>query len=424
MSIGLSLFATGIVALCCGVSAINNEPQQLAPQSAWVNNGIWYEFSNNSLVQNATQYDSYSLMFSYNFYSIDDTGINYKGSYSMYNVSLTNNDDYFDLYFNLPNYNGLNTTNLVCRFSQSTYNQYMMFVYSNTLLETDYDSRLFVIKSFDYLDSLSDWVSDNIISGNDSFVQSWFAIVDTVSTNMVYCTYDILGNGGSFVAFDSHSDNIPINYEFNWFTSQYSTYPNPTTYQRTFYYYSNVLVSFTDFNDEYSVPTDELLYYYVDEHQTVKSDYNFSTSDEIPFNSDYLDSDINEIYSRYKLTFTTFNEIKYIHGGSFSLMNNGGIYITRVRNYTETYSQGYNEGYQIGYRDGNNVGYENGYRNGVNDTYATDNSFFHLFGAIADTPILMLRSLFDFDLFGINVLVAVLSLLTAIITAWVIRKFI
>lgn len=84
------------------------------------------------------------------------------------------------------------------------------------------------------------------------------------------------------------------------------------------------------------------------------------------------------------------------------------------------YDSGYDEGYDSGYAEGESFGYTNGFNNGVAN--ANDYSFTSLFASIADTPILMLRSLFNFDFFGINLLTVVLSLFTALIVVYLIRK--
>lgn len=80
--------------------------------------------------------------------------------------------------------------------------------------------------------------------------------------------------------------------------------------------------------------------------------------------------------------------------------------------------------YQTGATGGYNNGYTNGYDNGFVDGSNAGVTFFSLFGAIADTPLLMLRSLFNFDLFGANLLVVILSLVTGLMVFYVVRKFI
>lgn len=77
---------------------------------------------------------------------------------------------------------------------------------------------------------------------------------------------------------------------------------------------------------------------------------------------------------------------------------------------------GYNDGYDYGY----DVGYDNGYEEGMNN--GADYTFGSLFGAVADTPILIVRNLFNFDFFGVNMLTVVLSLFTALILFYLIRK--
>lgn len=74
-----------------------------------------------------------------------------------------------------------------------------------------------------------------------------------------------------------------------------------------------------------------------------------------------------------------------------------------------------NDGYSVGFDAGYNQGYTAGIAN-------SEYQFTDLFGAIADTPVLIVRNLFDFDLFGMNMLTVVLSLFTALILFYIIRK--
>ena len=55
-------------------------------------------------------------------------------------------------------------------------------------------------------------------------------------------------------------------------------------------------------------------------------------------------------------------------------------------------------------------------------TLGNQATFTGLFGAIADTPIIMLRSLFNFDLFGMNMFIIIMSLITGIIVIYVVKK--
>lgn len=101
--------------------------------------------------------------------------------------------------------------------------------------------------------------------------------------------------------------------------------------------------------------------------------------------------------------------------------------------YNAGYSDGQSAGYNTGYTEGQSAGYTEGYRVGSQDGYRegyyagislSGNDFHSLFNAIADTPILMIRSLFNFDLFGMNVFVAIMTMLTGIVVIYVVKKVI
>lgn len=91
--------------------------------------------------------------------------------------------------------------------------------------------------------------------------------------------------------------------------------------------------------------------------------------------------------------------------------------------YTNGYLEGQRLGYQKGYNDGNHDGYNNGYAD-ARDYYSTHDTSFHgLMSAIADTPLRMLYGLFNFDLFGVSMLVVVLTTLTGIVLFAIIKRF-
>lgn len=140
------------------------------------------------------------------------------------------------------------------------------------------------------------------------------------------------------------------------------------------------------------------------------------------------------------------NSYKYV-GGNFSLVYQLtnyddqptfhfaiGSYMMDDPNYFSTYQNGYNtgytEGHTNGYQEGLNAstqtaydsGFEAGKQYGI--TLGGQATFTGLFGAIADTPIIMLRSLFNFDLFGMNMFIIIMSLLTGIIVIYVAKKVI
>lgn len=74
------------------------------------------------------------------------------------------------------------------------------------------------------------------------------------------------------------------------------------------------------------------------------------------------------------------------------------------------------------------LGYETGYSDGVHDGYAEGSgdanhyTFFRLFGAIADTPIMILRNLLGFEVFGVEAIHILMSMITGVIVLWIIRR--
>lgn len=95
-------------------------------------------------------------------------------------------------------------------------------------------------------------------------------------------------------------------------------------------------------------------------------------------------------------------------------------------NYGETqgfnsgYSQGYDEGESLGYVAGKNDGYWLGYEEGLSTEY----SFTSLITAVVDVPVNTFRSLFNFELLGVNLSGFFLGLLTCCIVITVVRMII
>lgn len=108
---------------------------------------------------------------------------------------------------------------------------------------------------------------------------------------------------------------------------------------------------------------------------------------------------------------------------------------------TSDYQSGYDEGYNVGYENGHNDGTLDGYQDAYDDGYAhghrdgynygyvtglntTTYTFKDLFASVSDTPILMLRRLFGFELFGTSLMTVFVSLITALIVLMILKKFI
>ena len=95
------------------------------------------------------------------------------------------------------------------------------------------------------------------------------------------------------------------------------------------------------------------------------------------------------------------------------------------------FNNGYNLGYEIGNREGYNNGYNKGYEIGKNKGIEigsslaenNTNAFINIIVAISNIPINILTSLFNFNLFGINLFGALTSLLSVGLIIFVIRKF-
>lgn len=418
MSVGLSLFATGIFALCCGVSAINKEPMKVMPNTTFNNNGSWYDFHSGSICPLNNSFGALQNVIYYvDYFDITDNGINTLGGYSI--GYYTHSGDYYYCYYGYSNnVNGAYVSGLVGYCNADDANEWDVITKSYILNKGEFftDSDYYYFIDFQQYSSVSDFWFDYGEYDSDLDSSIYLSINNKYNGCFAYLNIDSGEFENNFLWLKDADATLDMShYEISFFGLE-----NKNNFGIG-YSYTNMPV-FADY--------DNVNYFYLENGSfySTKETYNFSTDDEFPYNNDYLNGTINDIYYKRTLSFDEYA----INGGTYYFGDfargnddeNYKCFIDRTPLISNDYSRGYNEGYQVGYRDGNNVGYENGYRNGVNDTYATDNSFFHLFGAIADTPILMLRSLFDFDLFGVNVLVAVLSLLTAIITAWVIRKFI
>lgn len=96
--------------------------------------------------------------------------------------------------------------------------------------------------------------------------------------------------------------------------------------------------------------------------------------------------------------------------------------------YYEGYNNGYrigkNEGYNNGYTKGFELGKKKGYELGLIDGNVTEDSILlSMLLGLANIPINILTSIFNFDLFGVNLFSALTSLLSIGLVIFVIRKF-
>lgn len=143
-------------------------------------------------------------------------------------------------------------------------------------------------------------------------------------------------------------------------------------------------------------------------------------------NDSYYTIDIPIEYKDKYLT-----KIEYIfmsrEYASFDLFINSEYY----KGYDIGYNQGSNDGYDYGYDKGNtdgyNSGYDSGYYKGKNDGIEMSGDINSLpksfINALFSVPINMVKSLLNFEFFGINLFSFCTSLITLSLILWLIRKF-
>lgn len=136
-----------------------------------------------------------------------------------------------------------------------------------------------------------------------------------------------------------------------------------------------------------------------------------TTNTKYYINSDYSISDLDDI--------------GYVGLDKTILLPYTGQFRLHLRSFhwvETTYSQGYADGYNNGYSTGLTEGYSNGYAEGLRVGSGANADVKNLFGVLADTPIRFLKDMFNFELFGMNVAVVILSCLTAICMFALIKK--
>lgn len=88
--------------------------------------------------------------------------------------------------------------------------------------------------------------------------------------------------------------------------------------------------------------------------------------------------------------------------------------------FTDISSQ-YNLGFNDGFKDAYTSGYNKGYQAGLE---TAENDFNSLFWGIADVPSQVLFSVLSFEVFGVNAFSILFSILTVLLIAWLIKRFI
>lgn len=254
----------------------------------------------------------------------------------------------------------------------------------------------------------------------------------------IHLTYMPLRNSTSFVDYagglcvefkDSNMDrSITL---LQTFTDN-SNVPSSIDYEYGYYMYTDVYcnVSCSFYLKYTGYSTDR--YYYSNNYELYYPNQNGFTTDTIVSNTTWYNllggdnvSYIIDLYLQVRLLDSyTWSMFENNMGNDYQSGFNDG--------YSQGYQNGKNDGYQNGYLDGKTewydkgvqFGHDTGYQEGLEDGTNNNYGFPSLFYSIADTPVLMIQRLFNFDLFGMNVLTVVLSLFTAILLIHIAKKII
>ena len=267
------------------------------------------------------------------------------------------------------------------------------------------------------------WMNINyqtIILNSDQQVNSIFFDWAITQGNLVY-------QGGSSSTEVTNVKTVSISYGVNQ-TNELQTY---------FYLAGSDNPDSPDSNKKYYVPV------------TITTD-NLKNLDfvGVKFDNDNVYEDINEPLSKVtyynSVTYFTadngFLKISYLSSldnQSTSIYNREHIYYftaTSGDNYNLGYQDGYNagniDGKQLGYNQGFDNGRNDGYNNGYNSGYsagvesAHNYTFLSLISAVVTVPFTAFKSIFNFDLLGVNIFTLVGSLFTIAVILTIIKKVI
>ena len=91
-----------------------------------------------------------------------------------------------------------------------------------------------------------------------------------------------------------------------------------------------------------------------------------------------------------------------------------------------SYSYGYDDGYEVGYDTGNSDGYADGKTDGIEigktEAMNSKDTMSGLIYSIIDAPFNVLASAFDFEVFGINIASFLITIVSLLIVAFVLKK--
>lgn len=122
---------------------------------------------------------------------------------------------------------------------------------------------------------------------------------------------------------------------------------------------------------------------------------------------------------------TSSNSLNYLNG----TLNTINYDISAVN--LNSYNMGYDKGYQYGQKANNRAEFNRGYNKGYDDaeqlyadTSGNGNTLVGLAGTILFSPVQMMKNIFNFEILGVNLAGFILSIITLIVVAWLIKRLI
>lgn len=219
-----------------------------------------------------------------------------------------------------------------------------------------------------------------------------------------YIGYDTLPNedfSNYYIGFNMHYSDNDNNFDFEFarFTFSRLTLYNVVNYYVTYSYNTAPYIGFNLVNSFTVTTLDEsstdFVFNVLDYSLIASPSVSFVSHKELNLTTDFFD------YYFESLQFNCIDSA-FLQSIVDSILPGGG-------------SQEYQNGYQVGYT----LGYTAGQNSSTKD-YGLTNLLF----GIADTPILMMRSMFGFDIFGTPVLQVILSLFTFLIVLHIVKRFV
>lgn len=220
-----------------------------------------------------------------------------------------------------------------------------------------------------------------------------------------YIGWDTLPNDADYsnyyIGFNMHYSDNDNNFDFEFarFTFSRVTLYNVHHYYVNYSYNTSPYIGFNLLNSftisPYAESSTDYVFNVLDYSLIASPSVSYTTSFEYDITTDFWD---------FRFDSLQFNCIDsaFLQSIVDSILPGGG---------SQEYQNGYKVGYQLGYTAG---------QNSSTKDYGLTNLLF----GIADTPILMMRSMFGFDIFGTPVLQVILSLFTFLIVLHIVKRFV